>query len=277
MAQLVGAYGVPHTPAFPRLVDLGIGPADQIAEFYSLVRASVSEAKPDVIVVLADDHINTFFLDNFPALAVGVDDESWGPNDGTEGLAPRSIRTHRGMALHLLESLTGSGFELAQSQRFSMDHAMVVPLHFLDPEGAAAMVPLWINELVPPIPTAQRAYALGRSLRQAIDAFPGSLRVAVVASGSFSLEVGGVHIDPNSNYGVPDPEWTSTVVEHLRAGRPEELIALATPERLHRAGNVGGELLAWLAVWALAHGEPPVSINVQAEFGHAYAIWEVTA
>ena len=54
-----------------------------------------------------------------------------------------------------------------------------------------------------------------------------------------------------------------------------DTVARATPERLHRAGNVGGELLAWLVAWAAAGGGAPESITVQPQFGHAYASWEV--
>lgn len=276
MATLVAACAVPHTPAFPKIVGSGVPLGTEIASMYAPIRAIVSDAAPDVILVLADDHLNTFFLDNFPALAIGVAETTWGPNDGTDGLDARAVSSHPGLAQHLLEHLTAGGFDFSSVREFAIDHAMVVPLHFLSEQYDTPMIPLWINELVPPIPTAARAYALGHALRAAIDSHPSELRVAIVASGSFSLEVGGVHIAPDANFGVPDPEWTTTVVDHLKAGTAAELIALATPERLHRAGNVGGELLAWLVVWATVDGRPPVHISVQPQYGHAYASWSVT-
>lgn len=277
LAILTGVFGVPHTPAFPKLVADGVGPAEEISAYYAVIRQAVRDSRPDVIVLLADDHLNTFFLDNFPAFALGVDTATWGPNDGTEGLQPRPVEVRHDLAVHLLENLTSEGFDIAQCHRFAIDHAMVVPLHFLTPALDVPVVPFWINELVPPIPTARRSYELGKALRRCVESFPAEARVALVASGSFSLEVGGVHIAPGQNYGVPDPGWTDTVVTHLSEGRAEDLIRLATPERLHRAGNVGGELLSWLTVWGAVDGAPPKVIKVQPQFGHAYADWGITA
>ncbi|MGP6204588.1 hypothetical protein [Microbacterium sp. F2] len=275
MAALTGVFGVPHTPAFPKLVDDGVGPAAEIREMYARVRARVEAAEPNVVIVVADDHLNTFFLDNFPSIGIGIGAETWGPNDGTDGLPPRSIPSDPDFASHLLAELIGRGFEPSVVQDFAIDHAMVVPIHFLLGDPTIPVVPLWINELVPPIPTSERAYELGRCLRAAIESYDHERNVVVIGSGSFSLEVGGVHIAPDQNYGVPDPEWTETVVDHMKTARAAELVARATPERLHRAGNVGGELLAWLVAWAAAGGGAPESITVQPQFGHAYASWEV--
>lgn len=275
MATLCGLFGVPHTPAFPKLVNDGVGPADEIRRMYARVRERVVDASPDIVLVLGDDHLNTFFLDNFPAFAVGMAASTWGPNDGTEGLPPRAVRSDQVFAEHVHAYLTSVGIEPAAVREYAIDHAMVVPLHFLLSDLDAAIVPVWINELVPPLPTSTRAYELGARLREAIEHYDADARIALVASGSFSLEVGGVRIAPNANYGVPDPEWTETVVAHLLGARASELVALATQERLHRAGNAGGELLAWLAVWSAAGGRAPEFVDVQPQFGHAYASWEV--
>ena len=54
-----------------------------------------------------------------------------------------------------------------------------------------AIVPLQVGVLHSPIPTARRCFALGRSLRKAIQSFPADLKVAIVGSGGLSHQVSG--------------------------------------------------------------------------------------
>ena len=72
MAEIVAAFGVPHTPNFPALVAKQ-GPDCRTAQLYAQVAALLHDASPDVLVIYTDDHFNTFFLNNFPTFAIGVD------------------------------------------------------------------------------------------------------------------------------------------------------------------------------------------------------------
>lgn len=149
----------------------------------------------------------------------------------------------------------------------------MVPVHFLTPRLDVPVVPVFVNGIVPPLPPARRCQELGRVVRQLVEGWPGGLRVALVASGSFSLEVGGPRAPGGALVGMPDPRWADTVTEHLRAGRTEALVAEATPRRLAEAGNVGGELLNWLALLGAVGDRRPVFCEQQHEPGHAYAAW----
>jgi hypothetical protein len=94
----------------------------------------------------------------------------------------------------------------------------MVPLHFLTPDMQIPIVPLFINGLAPPLPSSQRCYALGRAVGDAIDDWPADKRVAVIGSGSFSLEIGGPKIPPGERAGTPDPQWVKRVQDHLEHG-----------------------------------------------------------
>ena len=107
---------------------------------------------------------------------------------------------------------------------------------------------MFINGHVPPLPSAARVYRFGRSVRAAIDCFPGEARVAVIGSGSFSLEVFGPRIIPGSSFGVPDPAWAARVQTHMQDGTVAALLGEATEERMLAAGNIAGELLDWIAM-----------------------------
>jgi hypothetical protein len=81
-----------------------------------------------------------------------------------------------------------------------------LPLHFLTPRMHIPVIPVFISGHVPPLPSAQRCHALGQAVGGAIVSWPSALRVAIMGSGSFSLEVGGPRMAPGRSDGVPDPD-----------------------------------------------------------------------
>jgi Catalytic LigB subunit of aromatic ring-opening dioxygenase len=151
---------------------------------------------------------------------------------------------------------------------------VVAPLQLMNSAVAGVpIVPVFINGFVRPLPTADRCRAFGRGLSDAIVADGLDRRVAVIASGSFSLEIGGPRISEQSHTGVPDLDWLERVLELLRAGEFEALVAEASDEQLWRAGNAGGELLDWIAMLAMFDPHQPDFLEAQPEYGHAYAAW----
>jgi hypothetical protein len=150
---------------------------------------------------------------------------------------------------------------------------VIAPLWFIAPDWDLPIVPFFINAL--PAPAAVRAPLLrarARAARGAVDAYPAG-RVAVVASGSFSVEIGGPRIFADAHVGVPAPEWTERVLELLRAADVETLVRESTDEQMAEAGNAGGEVLDWITMLAMFDPAPPATLDVQPWFGHAYATW----
>ena len=80
MAQIVAGFGVPHTPIFPHFVKRD-GPDCEIAKLFGAQKAQLAATRPDLIVMFDTDHLNTFFLDNLPIFAVGIDKSFKAPND----------------------------------------------------------------------------------------------------------------------------------------------------------------------------------------------------
>ena len=110
MAEIVAAFGVPHTPNFPALVAKQ-GPECRTAQLYAQVAALLHDASPDVLVIYTDDHFNTFFLDNFPTFAVGIADQISGPNDQTEMPSYR-VAGAASLASHVRARAVADGFDL---------------------------------------------------------------------------------------------------------------------------------------------------------------------
>ena len=271
MAQLVAGIGVPHSPHYPAQIAKD-GP-EETARLFRDVKAHLDAARPDAIVVVANDHFNTFFLNNFPTFAIGVAETSFGPNDQTR-MPHYDLLVEPALASHIRNVVIREGFDLSVTQEFGVDHAMLVPLHYLTDGIRLPVVPIWVNAFVKPLPTAKRCYALGRAVRGAIDSLPQKLRVAVIGTGSFSLEIGGPKIDPGKRNSVPDIEWSKHIHRRIAEARIDELIAEATPARMWQAGNIGGELLNWIVTLGVIGKDKPRYIaDHDDKDAHAYAVW----
>ena len=272
MAEIVAGFGVPHTPMFPALVARE-GPESETAQLYRSVADHLRAVEPEVLVIFDSDHLNTFFLDNFPTLSVGLSDHTSGPNDGTPGLPRYSVPVSESLAEHLFSYGLERGFDLARTQEFEVDHSILVPLHFLTPDMHIPIVPIFINGIVHPLPAAKRCLAIGKMVREALESLPDRTRVAVLGSGSFSLDVGGP-LAPRGTYsGVPDPDWAQTIIGYLSEAKTNDLLNAATSERMRRGGNVAGELLNWIAMLGAIGHRRPRFLEPQMEHGHAYGVW----
>jgi hypothetical protein len=274
MAEIVAALGFPHTPGFPAVVKRD-GPDCEIARFYGAVRTALEAARVDVMVMFDTDHLNTFFFDNLPIFAVGVDDVFAGPNDDVEAMPSRPMTSHRALAEHIRAACIEADFDVSSVEHYEVDHSVMVPLHFVTPRCDMPIIPVFICGHVPPWPSARRCLALGQTVRNAIRQFPGKLRVAVAGSGSFSLDVYGTRLNPGLPFGVPDPDWAMRVAELIAAADVAALVAEATPERIRNAGSVAGEILNWIALLGCTGTKRPLFVHSQKQFGHSYAAWQM--
>src|SRR2546425_5607471 len=272
MGEIVASFGVPHTPMFPTMVARE-GPQCETAQLYRAVAQQLDAVEPDALIVFDSDHLNTFFLNNYPSLSVGVTDRTSGPNDGTPTMPHYVVPVDEALASRLYTAGLESGFDFALAQEFDVDHSILVPLHFLTPQMRLPIVPVFINGVVHPLPAARRCFALGAMVREAVESMPARTKVAVLASGSFSLDVGG-HLSPAGEFaGTPDVDWAETVLGHLRNGTIDHLLNDATSDRIAPAGNVAGDLLNWIAMLGVIGDRRPRFLEPQLAMGHAYGVW----
>jgi len=273
VADLVGAIGVPHNPHFPDLVRDGAPLGPEITRMYSAVSERLAASEPDVVLFITSDHYNLFF-ETLPTFMIAIAESAVGPSDYPT-IARREVRIDVDLARDLHRHLVASEFDVGCLQELSVDHAVIAPLSFIAAGWDLPIVPFFINAFLRPLPSAQRCFALGRALREGIARHPAE-RVAVVASGSFSVEIGGPRVFEDSHIGVPDPQWVDRVLELLAAADIETLVRESTDEQLAAAGNAGGEILNWITMLAMFDPRPPATLDVQPAFGHAYASWPLT-
>ena len=261
-----------HTPSLPAEVARE-GHSSDAGQLFTAMAGHLRAVQPDVLLIFDSDHLNTFFLDNLPLLSIGVAAATSGPNDGTPALGRCEVPIHEALAVHVRAHSIASGYELGITQEFEVDHSIPVPLHFLTPSYKTPIVPIFIGGIVPPLPLARRCFGLGRAVAESVAAWPEALRVAVLASGSISLDIGGPLAPRGHIAGVADEAWVMQVVDLLQRGDTDELLERATADRLARAGNIGGELLNWIALLGAIGARKPVQVEPRMSHGDVYAAW----
>jgi aromatic ring-opening dioxygenase catalytic subunit (LigB family) len=220
------------------------------------MRERLAAARPDVIVAFSNDHLLNWPINNTPEYTVGIGEEHVGPADWYDewlGLDKYRLAGHPAIARHIVNEGARRRIAFAYLRRMQFDDGISVPMHYLNPEGRIPLVPVTMNCTVPPIPTPERAYQVGQTLRDLLRSYPGRERIAVVATGGLSHEPGG------PRYFWVDEDFDRWFLDLLKRGDHGALLAECTLERMEAAGSGGtAELLAWVLVLAFTAGPADV-------------------
>src|SRR5579883_3580481 len=197
MAKIIGAVATSHSPTIGFALDRQKQDDPvwaPIFEAYRPVQRWLAEKKPDVLFLIFNDHVTSFFFDHYSHFALGVGDSYSVADEGGGPRALPPVKGHTGLAHHIGSALTADEFDLSFFQGRPLDHGCFSPLSMLwphEPEWPGAIIPLQVGVLLTPTPTARRCYKLGKSLRKAILSYPENLKVAIVATGGLSHQVHG--------------------------------------------------------------------------------------
>jgi len=247
MAKIIGGIGTSHVPTIGVAYDKGKqnDPAwAPLFEGYKPVTAWLAEQKPDVLVFFYNDHATSFFFDLYPTFALGVGDRFEVADEGAGKRPLPPIRGHLELSIHMAEWLVNEEFDLAVFQDRPLDHGCASPLPLLwphEPDWPGAVVPIAINVLQYPLPTARRCYRLGQAVRRAIEAYPEDLKVVVVGTGGLSHQIHG------ERAGFNNTEWDEEFLELIQSD-PEQLTRLTHADFVRRGGAESVEQIMWLAM-----------------------------
>ena len=256
MGKIVAAFGTVHAPQLiirppdekPEMLDASIAAMRELGKI-------LDETKPDVIVFLGSDHLETFSMTCIPTFAIVA---------GKRAIAEFSDRKydlpiHTDMAEDLLDKLIHDGFDIAYSGDAVLGHTFAVPFDYLIEKRNIPVIPFHTNVYMPPLPTTQRCAALGRAIAKIIEGRPE--RVAIIASGGMS------HYPGTSKYSRPEFDFDRWMISQLEVGNIDAVLNL-TPEQLDETGNtemlnwatmlgvigpVPGELLQYTPTWHHGH------------------------
>ena len=257
MAQLIGGLGTSHIPAIGNALHKGLQQDPYWKPFfdgYAPVHAWLQEKRPDVVVMFYNDHGLNFFLDRMPTFAIGAAPEYRNADEGWGIPTQAPVRGDLDLSWHLIESLVGEDFDLVTCQEMLVDHAGTLPLKLLWPEGECPVriVPVCINTVQFPLPSARRCYALGQAVGRAIASWNSDQKVAVVASGGLSHQLDG------ERAGFINKAFDLQFLASLESN-PEWATQFSVPELVEKTGTQGVELLMWLAMrGALSSAAPAV-------------------
>src|SRR5262245_11751470 len=149
-------------------------------------RRRLEDARPDVLIVFSNDHLQNFFYDNMPAFCVGVGDRYWAPSEGGAKflrVPARQIGGAREFGQALVEHALDRDFDVAYSHELEFWDDLSVPLSFLMPASTIPVVPVLINCVAPPLPRPRRVYDLGRLVASFIQGRPAGERAALLGTG----------------------------------------------------------------------------------------------
>jgi protocatechuate 4,5-dioxygenase beta chain len=264
MAHLIGGLATSHIPAIGNAIARGLQQDPYWKPFFdgfTPVHEWLAGARPDVAVVFYNDHGLNFFLDKMPTFAVGAAtrypnaDEGW-------GIPTLPAATgNPDLSWHLIGELVAKEFDVVTCQEMKIDHACTLPLKLFWPDDdvpGVEIVPINVNTVQFPLPTARRCYRLGQAVGEAIRSWPTDKRVVVMGTGGLSHQLEGKRAGfINKAFDlqflesmVSNPEWATRFSDH-------ELVA--------ETGSQGVELLNWLAMRgalsAAGHGVREVHRN----------------
>lgn len=255
---VVGATAVPHAPQFFTLPDTE--DHDQVARVHAHMAAigeRLRDLAPDVVVVIANDHLENFALHCVPAFTVHCGPEARGAFAGRDFRWP----IPSDLAARVLRSLQDQGFDPAYSLNATIGYEFGIPLTFCGFGPDTPVLPVYVNSYLPPQPSSDRCYAFGAALHRALAA--AGVRAVVIASGGLS------HYPGTERYGDPDVDGDRALVDRIAAGNLRALLALGDGG-LDRTGNV--EARSWLMLAGAVGEVAPDVVAIEPSWHHTYAI-----
>lgn len=245
MARITAGVATSHVPAIGAAIDLGKTKEpywQPLFAGYDWSRQWIAKEKPDVVILVYNDHASAFDMKIIPTFAIGCA-ESFKPAD--EGWGPRPVPTvqgHPDLAWHIAQSCILDEFDMTIINEMEVDHGLTVPLSLLFGQPDAwpvKVIPLAVNVVTYPPPSGNRCWLLGEAIRRAVESFPGDLKVQVWGTGGMSHQLQG----PRA--GLINAEWDNRFLD-MMSQDSQRLRTIPHIEYLRETGSEGIEMVMWL-------------------------------
>lgn len=247
MGKIIAGIGTSHVPSIGGAYDRGRTqtPAwKPLFDAYVPVREWLQEIKPDVAIMVYNDHGADFFFDKYPTFAVGCADQYAIADEGFGTRPLPAIPGDLEFSQHLCRSLVYDEFDITVCQKMAVEHGFLVPMHLCydhDDTWPVASVPIAVNVLQHPLPTARRCFRLGQAIRRAVESYERDLRVAIIGTGGMSHQLTG------KNFGDMHRDNDLDFLDRIE-NDPESLTGLTHQTLMERFGVEGIELIMWLVM-----------------------------
>lgn len=245
MAKIIAGVATSHIGAVGVALDKGISgneywsPAFKGFEFS---KKWIAEQKPDVVILVYNDHAAAFSLDIIPTFAIGCAEEFQPADEGWGRRPVPVVKGHPELAWHIAESTILDEFDMTIVNKLDVDHGLTVPMSLMFGQTDAwpcKVIPLPVNVVQYPPPTGNRCYHLGKAIRKAVESFDQDLRVMIWGTGGMSHQLQG----PRA--GLINKDFDNRFLDMLVAD-PEAAAQIPHIDYLREAGSEGIELVMWL-------------------------------
>lgn len=247
MAEIVAGVATSHVPAIGVAIDQGRTDEPYWRPLFAGFEKSrrwIADLKPDVAIVVYNDHATAFSLEIIPTFALGCAAEFPPADEGWGARPVPVVKGHPELAWHIAQSLVLDEFDITIVNKMDVDHGLTVPLSLMfgQPEAwPCPVIPLAVNVVQYPPPTGNRCLNLGRALRRAVGSFGRDLRVVVFGTGGMSHQLQA------QRAGLINREFDNRFLD-LIANDPETAAAIPHVDYLREAGSEGIELVMWLVM-----------------------------
>jgi aromatic ring-opening dioxygenase LigB subunit len=200
---------------------------------FSTLRADLERAKPDVLIVVANDQFVNFFWNNIPTFFVTVADR-------VQGQFTRhkfEYQNSKELGKTIVRAGMEKGVDFSFGEHIELQHTQMVPLHFLLPQPTLPILPIYVNTWVDPAPSPKRCYQVGELIREVANS--ATERVAILATGGLS------HFPGSPRIGEIDETFDHHLLEAMRKGEGRSLVDYSVKDLL-QAGDT--EFLNWMVV-----------------------------
>jgi protocatechuate 4,5-dioxygenase beta chain len=247
LARITAGVATSHVPAIGAALDNGKSDEPYwrpVFAGYEFSKAWMDREKPDVVILVYNDHASAFSLELIPTFAIGCA-EAFEPAD--EGWGPRPVpvvQGHPELAWHLAERLILDEFDMTIVNRMDVDHGLTVPMSLMFGQPQAwpcKVIPLAVNVVQYPPPTGRRCYNLRQAIRRAVESFPEDLKVVVFGTGGMSHQLQGPRAGLINQ--AFDAAFMDQLVEH-----PAEQAKVPHLDYVREAGSEAIELVMWLVM-----------------------------
>lgn len=253
MAEIVAAAATSHVLMSPAGADEA---ASRVFEGMLRVGRHVRSARPDVIVLVSNDHMFNVGPEATAPFLVGCA-AAYVPF-GEMDIPRDEYRGDPQLALGLLEHCNRRGVAMEPLASLRPDHGVAVPLLFVNPDRDAAVVPLLVNHSRERGVSAIECWYLGQLLGEYIAALaPVTRRVALVGAGGLSHRVG------YETTGV-DETFDRDFLGDFERGDLARWREKSVEEIERIAGNGGVEIMNWMIVAAAVPGARAETVYYEA-------------
>lgn len=245
MAKILAGAAMSHVPAIGAALDNGKSGEPYWRPLFSGFERSkqwIADLKPDVVILVYNDHGAAFSLEVIPTFALGCAAEFRPADEGWGAREVPIVKGHPELAWHIAQSTILDEFDITIVNKMDVDHGLTVPLSLMfgqPDEWPCKVVPLCVNVIQYPPPTGNRCYSLGKAIRKAVDSFDSNLRVVIFGTGGMSHQLQG----PRA--GLINREFDTRFLDNLAAD-PQALVRLRHLEYVREAGSEGIEMVMWL-------------------------------